>query len=179
MVKIKIGRVTGAQGLHGEIKLHHDSGDEEALRRLSFLFLHNESVAKTLCIESLRFQKRTPILKLAGINDRNAAEALAGFDVYADESESRPDEEGVWLASDLKGLEVRLVTESGAAVSGEAAAGKKRYRVRGIIDNPAHDILEIETDKGTRLLPFVDVFVREIDTKTGYIAIMPPEGWLE
>ena len=51
-------------------------------------------------------------------------------------------------------------------------------KIKGIIDNPAHDIFEIETENGVRMLPFVDVFVTEVNTEDGFITIDPPEGWL-
>ena len=167
--KILIGKISGAQGLHGEVRIYHDSGDEEALRRLSTLFLRNDKIETAHRIEGLRMQKRTPILKLSGIEDREAAEALCGKEVFALLCEARPDEEGVWLVSDLVGLEV-FNTEAGSA---------PLCRIRAVIDNPAHDILEIETPGGIRLLPFVDMFVREVDTVGGGVYIAPPEGWLE
>ena len=174
MEKIKIGRITGAQGLRGEIKLYHDSGDEAAIRRLTSLFLSPEADSAALRIESLRFHRRTPILKLSGIDDRNAAELLIGSEVYASIDDARPDEKGAWLVSDLVGLEVRI---AGSGDEGEVRAAP--WRIKNVIGNPAHDILEIETEEGLRLLPFVDAFVREIDTKTGLVIIMPPENWLE
>ena len=170
MDKIKIGRITGAQGLRGEIKLYHDSGDEAAIRRLTSLFLSPEAGSAALRIESLRLHRRTPILKLSGVNDRNAAELLAGSEVYASIDEARPTENGAWLVSDLVGLEVRIAGSEVRAAP---------WRIKNVIGNPAHDILEIETEEGVRLLPFVDAFVREIDTKTGLVIIMPPENWLE
>ena len=169
MKKIKIGRISGAQGLRGEVRLYHDSGDEEAIRRLTSLFLRKEDDETEARIEELRMHKRTPILKLEGVEGRDAAEALAGFDVYALDSEARPDEDGVWLVSDLVGLEVRA-----AAGPGEISVGT----IKSIIDNPAHDILEIDNGDYVRLLPLVDVFVKEVLPEAGYIIIIPPEGWL-
>ena len=169
MKKIKIGRISGAQGLHGEIKLFHDSGEEDAVRRLTSLFLRTGDTETAYRIEWLRIQKRTPVFKLEGIDDRNAAEALIGSNVYALEEESRPDGQDAWLVSDLIGLDVRF---GGYEESGEAVG-----KIEGIIDNPAHDILEIGIGGDIRLLPFVDVFVTEIRPDKGYIQIIPPKGW--
>ena len=171
MKKINIGRISGAQGLHGEVKLFHDSGDEDAIRRLSTLFLRNRETEEAFRIEWHRMHKRTPVFKLEGIDDRNAAESLIGRAVYTLENESRPDEDGAWLESDLVGLEVRIGSENGDG----AAIG----RIKGVIDNPAHDILEIEMDTGIRLLPFVDIFVDDVRPENGYIRIFPPPGWLD
>jgi len=167
--KIRIGKISGAQGLRGELRLYHDSGDEEALRRLTLLLLRIGASEAAYGIEGLRFQKRVPVIKLCGVEDRSAAEALCGAEVYALLSEARPKDEDSWLVSDLEGLGVFL----------DGAAGGPLGRVRSVIDNPAHDILEIETAGGILLLPFVDVFIRKVDIEGGGIYIDPPEGWLE
>ena len=166
---ILIGKITAAQGLHGEVRLFHDSGDDEALGRLSSLFLKNGEACTEYRIDWLRMHKRTPIIKLIGVDDRASAEALIEAKVYALLSESRPDEEGAWLASDLIGLRVLPDMEGGAELG----------RVKSVINNPAHDILEIETEDGAKMLPLVDVFVSEVDIEDGIIKINPPEGWLE
>ena len=171
MKKIKIGRISGAQGLHGEVKLFHDSGDEDAIKRLSTLFLSSGGEETAFRIEWYRMHKRTPVFKLEGVDDRNAAEALIDSAVYTLEEESRPVMEGAWLESDLVGLEARIGSED----DGGLAVG----RIKGIINNPAHDILEIEIDGVVRLLPFIDVFIPDARPEDGYIQIFPPAGWLD
>jgi len=114
-------------------------------------------------------RKRTPILKLWGVEDRDAAEALIDLDVFALLDESRPDEDGAWLVSDLVGLKVFGPEERTEAIG----------QVVSVISNPANDILEIEIDGVRRLLPFVDVFVPKVDVEEGGIDITPPEGWLD
>jgi len=51
--------------------------------------------------------------------------------------------------------------------------------VAGVLPNPAHDILRISLDGKAQeaLLPFVDVFVSEVDAAGRVIRITPPEGW--
>ena len=181
MKKIRIGRISGAQGLRGEVRLFHDSGDEGAIGRLTSLFLRSGGAETAFRIEWHRMQKRTPVFKLEGVDDRDAAEALVGSAVYTLEEESRPAGEGAWLESDLIGLEARIGAESndGAESEAVAAAGRIKGTVKGIIDNPAHDILQIEIDGVVRLLPFVDIFVTEVKPESGYIRIFPPSGWLD
>ena len=173
MKRIKIGRISGAQGLRGEVKIYHNSGDDKALERLTSLFLFVDGEYKQYRVEELRMHKRTPIFKLTGIDDRNTVEELIGIDVYADEEESRPVEDDSWLVTDLIGMEVRLSSDE------ENSTKPCVYRIKNIISNPAHDILEIETGSEIRMLPFIDVFVKEINTEEGFISIFPPEGWFE
>lgn len=171
MKQIKIGRIAGAQGLRGEVKLYHESGDAESLSRASSLFLCPGDAEKSDSskgaslppasyeIISLRMHGRTPILTLAGVSDRNAAEALIGSDVYVDEDEIRPTEADAFLVSDLVGISV-IDAETGAEIG----------RVKSVIDNPAHDLLEVKKNDGAGLLiPMVDVYIKEIDTARGRI----------
>jgi len=169
MEKIKIGRVTGAQGLRGEMRIFHDSGDDDALKRVSSLFLCSGGVFEEFAVEGLRMQKRTPVLKLAGVEDRTTAEAKIGAEVYALLDEAKPDEDGAWLVSDLVGLDVKIAGEGGG----------KDGKILNVISNPAHDLLEIGTGEGVLLLPFVDVFIREVDMKAGVLTIDPPAGWAD
>jgi 16S rRNA processing protein RimM len=160
--KIKIGRISGASGIRGEVKLWHDSGDSGQLMRLDSLFLCRDGgPLQEYGIDALRIRKKTPILKLPGVDDRNAAEALVGAEVWVDEERVRPTEEDAYLVSDLIGL---------AAV--DADGGAPVGHVTGIVDNPAHDILQIETEGGASfLLPMVDVFIESIDLNQGIIFI--------
>ncbi|MDR0874649.1 MAG: ribosome maturation factor RimM [Clostridiales Family XIII bacterium] len=162
MKQIKIGRIAGAAGLKGEVKLYHESGDAESLSRASTLFLCNNQALRTMVpynILSLRVHGRTPILGLSGVIDRSAAEALIGSEVYVDEDAIRPAEEDAYLVSDLIGLSVI-----------DTATGDEIGLVQGIVDNPAHDLLEVaKGGGGILLIPMADVFIKEIDLTSGRI----------
>ena len=41
------------------------------------------------------------------------------------------------------------------------------------------DLLEVRTDRGTVLVPFVETMIRELDVAGGRLVIDPPEGLLE
>ena len=162
MKKIKIGRIVGAAGLRGEVKLYHDSGDTESLSRATSLFLcdeNAETISDTYDIVSLRVHGRTPIIGFVGITDRNAAEALIGKIVFVDEDAIRPTEDDAYLVSDLISLSVLDVN-----------SGEEIGRVSGIVDNPAHDLLEVTSDdESIMLIPMADVFIKEINLSKGHI----------
>jgi 16S rRNA processing protein RimM len=161
MKPIRIGRIAGASGLRGEVKLYHESGDIESLSRAASLFLCNQEAQDLVsyAVVSLRVQGRTPILGLCGVTDRNGAEALIGSDVYVDEDAIRPTEEDAYLVSDLIGLAVV-----------DAVTGAEIGRVLGVVDNPAHDLLEVRGGDGRNLLiPMADVFIKGVDLAAGKI----------
>jgi 16S rRNA processing protein RimM len=160
---LKIGRIAGAAGLLGEVKLHHFSGEKDRLRGLSCLFVGEDE--RWYDVEALRFQKNTPIFRLTGVMDRNAAEALIGLDVKALIDELRPEEEDEFFVSDLIGAEI--LSEDGEYVG----------KLKDIISNPAHDLLVISgADAKEFLLPMIDRFVLSVDAEAGRIVVFLPAG---
>jgi len=199
--QVRIGHISGAAGLRGEVRFYHDSGDAEQLVRLvadripvSLTPAQKKAPAKApsgahtplkapvpaaapFFVENIRYSGRVPILKLPGVDDRNAAEALIGFEVFAPEDRLRPVEPDAYLVSDLIGLQVL----AGDPANEEGAdAGTVIGSVTAVIDNPAHDILEIETPDGQRvLLPMVDAYILNVDLSARRLRVRPPGGLLE
>jgi 16S rRNA processing protein RimM len=161
-IKIKIGKVIGAVGIRGEIKIFHDSGESERLADVETLWLG----ARRYAVASYRLMKKIPIFKLEGLDDRNEAEALAGAEVFVAESDVPALEEGRFYVRDLIGL---TVIDEALGVLGT---------VTEIIDNPANDILEVAPTGGAApiLIPLVDQFVIEADVVHGTIKVRIPEG---
>ncbi|HUA04222.1 MAG TPA: ribosome maturation factor RimM [Solirubrobacteraceae bacterium] len=94
---------------------------------------------------------RSPILRVASHDDREAAEALRGKDLLVPRTvapELGPDE---WWAEDLTGCSVR---------DGDRDVG----RVRGLMELPSCEVLEVERAEGGELLvPLVADAVRMVD----------------
>jgi len=177
--QVRVGHIAGAAGLRGEVRFYHDSGDAEQLARIASgripVFIapaEERGSAKALFfIESMRYSGRVPILKFSGVDDRNAAEALTGLEVRIPEDRLRPEEADTYLVSDLIGLQV--------FANDLMDAGKVVGRVAAVIDNPAHDILEIETPDGRRaLLPMVDAYILDINLSARRLTVRIPEGLL-
>jgi 16S rRNA processing protein RimM len=94
---------------------------------------------------------RSPILRVAGHDDRTAAEALRGKDLLVARTEAPelgPDE---WCAEDLAGCQVH---------DGEREVGV----VRQLLELPSCEVLEVQRSGGGELLvPLVSDAVREVD----------------
>jgi 16S rRNA processing protein RimM len=100
-----------------------------------------------------------PILRLAGHEDREAAEALRGSDLLVprDAAPALGDDE--WYAEDLEGCRV---------VDGELAVG----RVRRMLALPSCEALEVERDDAADLLvPLVRDAVRSVDVAVGVVDV--------
>jgi 16S rRNA processing protein RimM len=123
---------------------------------------------ETIAIERSRPFKRGFLVKLEGRDDRSAVEPLAGQYIWAPVSGLSPLEEGEVFYHELLGAEV--VTREGEAVG----------VVREVFETePAH-LLEVRgADGKTRLIPFSERIVRDVDVAARRIVVDPPPGLLD
>lgn len=84
-------------------------------------------------VEGSRTFKDRWILKLEGVDDRNAAEALNGVELYGEVDDAEDMlEADEWYPKDLIGLEARLVEGNGLGLPAGQVVGK----VADVIDSP-------------------------------------------
>ena len=108
------------------------------------------------------------ILKLAGISDRDGAEAVRGKELFITESDLPELPEGQYYIRDLIGMTVK---EENGEILG---------KVSDVLQNTAQDIFEVENADGRKILiPKVDQFVLEIDKAAGEIRVRLIEGMLD
>ena len=118
--------------------------------------------------------EQRPILRLEGIDSREAVEALRGADLTVNDAEAPKLGEGEWWAHELEGCEV---------FDGSMAVGT----VRRMIELPSCEALEVEPPGGAPLvlLPMVkaairsvEVAARRIEVDTAFLGLEPgaPDG---
>lgn len=163
MEKIKVGKIVNAVGLKGEVKVYNYSDSSEIYETTPQMYAGDE----LLTIENVRVQKNMVILKLQGIDDRSAAEAARGRELFITENDLPELEEGEYYVRDLIGMTVK---ENGEVLG----------KVTDVLQNTAQDVFEVERDGGRQLLiPRVDEFILDIDIKTRQIQVKLPEGLTE
>ncbi|HYM53802.1 MAG TPA: ribosome maturation factor RimM, partial [Solirubrobacteraceae bacterium] len=99
---------------------------------------------------------RRPIVRLEGVEDRAAAEALRGMELTVDSHDAPVLAEGEWWAHELEGCEV---------VDGDRRLGT----VSRLIELPSCEALEVSPELGgaALLVPMVKDAVRRIDPAEG------------
>ena len=160
---ILVGRVSGAFGIKGELRLA--AFTEEPLALLRYRRLLREDGRLVLTLTGGRAVKSDVIARAAEVESREQAEALRGVRLYVPRSALPPpeDEDEFYLA-DLVGL---------AAVSPE---GERLGRVAAVLNHGAGDILEIDPGAGrpTLLYPFTREVVPAVDVTGGRLTLIPP-----
>jgi 16S rRNA processing protein RimM len=136
---IALAAVAGAHGVKGELRLKLFTDSIDNLARHEAVYV-GESERK---LESVRAGSFGAIVRLSGISDRSAAEALRGSLVEVERSALPPLEEDEYYHADLIGLQC------------VDAEGREVGRVIAVENFGAGDLLEVETAEGKHsLIPF-------------------------
>ena len=166
---VEVGYVSAAYGIRGWIKVEPHADDASALLHARRWWLLSPPQAGLVAAEAARAEpvcvkiaqsrehSGTVVAQASGVADRNLAEALRGRRVWIRRADfpAPEDDEFYW---------VDLI---GCSVSNEQ--GELLGEVSGLIDNGAHQILQVafvqpDGKAGERLIPFVDAFLRTVDT---------------
>ena len=157
---VEVGRVIGAWGIKGGVKVKAFAADPQALFSSRRWFLQpseskpGHQVPRLLRVTSTREQGDAVVAIVQEVNDRDAAQALAGAHVYVSRASfPTPDnDEFYWV--DLIGLAVS--NKDGLALG----------MVVGLLETGPHCVLRIQpadVDADEILVPFVDAYVDKVD----------------
>ena len=164
MEKIKIGRVVNAVALRGEVKVYNYSGYKERYEELTRIIVDDKEYE----VEKVRYQQHMVILKLSGINDRNAAESLKTKDVYITEDDLLELPENTFYIRDLIGLAVE-----------DADSGKRLGKLKDVLQPSSQDVYVVELAGGGQIMiPAVSEFIKEVNLKEGVISVHLIEGMI-
>ncbi|HEY2426857.1 MAG TPA: ribosome maturation factor RimM [Pseudolabrys sp.] len=161
--RICVARIGAAHGVRGEVKLWSFTEDPAAVAQYGPL----ETQDGTRCfeIEALRAAKDHFVARIAGVNDRDAAESLRNIELYIPRARlPKIEEADTFYHADLVGLDA--VTPDGARVG----------TVHALHNFGAGDIIEIAPDGGGEplMLPFNETTVPKIDVAARQVVVVPP-----
>jgi 16S rRNA processing protein RimM len=160
--RIRVARIGAAHGVRGEVKLWSFTGDPMTVAEYGPL--ETEDGTRKFEITSLRPGKDFLVARLAGIDDRNAAETLTNLDLFVPrERLPEIEEEDTYYHADLIGL--AAVTETGKQVGTVAA----------VHNFGAGDIIEIAPANGGAplMLTFTETAVPKVDLQAKQIVVVP------
>src|SRR5690242_7621435 len=98
---VLLGAVIGAQGLKGEVKVKAFTQSPEKLA--AYGPLHTKD-GKRFRVMSVREAKDGAVVALEGVNDRNAAEALKGVELFVPRDALPKEDADEFYHADLVGL---------------------------------------------------------------------------
>ena len=148
--QIVIADIVGVYGIKGWVKIRVYFEDPATIQSLANLSVINaRGAARPVTVRSIRAQGKGWIAQLSKIDDRNAAEALRGFQITVNTNDLPTAGEGEFYWRDLTGLSVyEMKTES--------LLGEVNY----LLDTGSNDVLVIKSSEGSiddreRLIPWL------------------------
>ena len=165
---VEVGRILGAWGVKGGLKVKPFSADPQALFSSKRWYLEpneakpGQSVPALLRVRSAREQGDSVVAVCDDVDDRDAAEKLAGARVFIARSSFPTPDEGEFYWVDLIGLAVH--NREGVALGS----------VVGLIETGPHCVLRIQPadpKAGEVLVPFVDAYVDRVDREARTILV--------
>ncbi len=175
-MELVIGRVAKAHGVTGEIvvDVRTDDPDGRFVRGNSLRARASPGGAeRNYTVESVRAHGGRLLVRLAGIADRDAADALRGTLFLVDSADlppiAEPDE---YYDHQLEGLAVRTV------------AGAEVGIIAEVLHTAGGELLSVKTETGREILvPFVSAIVPTVSiadgSREGFVEIDPPVGLLD
>ena len=166
---IAIGRVVGAHGLAGELRVHLAGATPESFEHADALWLARDAEGSGAVAHALRRvasgRDGECRVALEGIENRAAAEGVRGRWLVVRAEDLTRAEPGEYYVYELVGCRV------------EDASGRALGAVRGLCGNGGADMLIVEDAEGREhLVPLVRALLRSVDVGARRIVLDPPPG---
>src|ERR1700722_8570948 len=173
-MELVVGRVVKAHGIGGELVVEIRTDDPaerfapgNTLRARRFR--DGGVQERDYVVDSAREHSGRLLVRLAGVADRDAADALRGYLFIVDSDDLPPiDEADTYYDHQLEGLRVRTID------------GREIGVVAEVLHTAGGELLAVNREQDSELLvPFVAAIVTSVSLEDGVVEIDPPEGLLE
>lgn len=163
---VVIGRLQSPHGVRGWLHFRSFTEDPGLALSLKPWFLENPTGALTpVEVEAHRSQGENFLVKLRGVDDRNAAALRTGKPVRVPLSVLPPPPPDEFYWHDLEGM---------AVVNTQ---GDDLGQVDSVFDNGAHAVLVVRADSRERLIPFVPAYIQEVDLAGRILRVDWEKDW--
>ena len=162
--RVCVGAIAGAHGVRGQVRIAAFTADPDDL--MAYGPVRDEAGSRRFEITVVGRSRGQMIARVAGIGDRDAAEALKGIRLYVDRAALPATAADEFYHADLIGLAV------------VDRAGKSLGTIGAVHDFGAGDVLEIAPAEGPSVLVrFTREAVPEVDLKGGKVVVeLPPDA---
>lgn len=165
---LEVGSVSRAHGVHGELRVSLHWTESDALQPGRELLLRGpDGSERRRVVQRVRPANRALLLKLEGVDDKDAADGLRGFSIHVSRHElpaPGPDE---FYLSDLVGATVLF---------GDRVIG----RVEDVRTHPTVDSMLIRSGEGKLLeQPLAEHWLEAVDTAAGEVRLSTLDGLIE
>jgi len=167
MKYIVIGTVTNTQGIRGELRVKTDSDfKEDRYAKGSELYINHPKERRKVTVLKHREKGDMDIVAFEEIDSIDVAEKYKGCTLEVADEDRNPLEDDEFYFDDLNGLEV--LTDN-----------KSVGTVEEVLEMPQGAMLRVRrSGKKDALIPFLKVFIEDVDLDEGKIKVKEIEGLL-
>ena len=162
--RILLGQIASAHGVRGELLVRSFTQAPEDVA--AYGALSDEAGTRQFKLKVVRVTPKGVIARIAGVDDRTAAEAMRGTQLYVDRARLPETDDEEFYLSDLVGL--RAIAPDGNEVG----------KVLAVHNFGAGDIIEVQLagSRKTEMMPFTREFVPDIDLAKGELTVLLPQS---
>ena len=140
--EINVGKISGVFGVKGWVKVFSFTDSKENILSYSPWQLKKGSETKTVAVIDGNLQGKAVVAQLDGINDRDEAASLMGWDIFIKPGQLPKAAKGEYYWSDLIGLAV------------ETNLGIQLGVVESLLETGANDVVIVKGER-ERVIPFL------------------------
>jgi len=161
-----LGKMGGAYGIRGWLKVFSSTEAAESIFDYQPWFIERAGKWQQVELESWRHHNQDLIIKVKGIDDRDAATQLTNCEITVDSAQLPELNDGDYYWKDLMGLQVVNVD------------GYEMGKVIDLMETGSNDVLVVKANLKDafgvkeRLIPFLDEqVIKKVDLATGVIEV--------
>ena len=139
---INVGKISGVFGVKGWVKVFSFTDIRENILNYSPWLLKKDSESRSVTVIDGKLQGKAVVAQLEGVNDRDQAATLMGWDIFISPDQLPKAAKGEYYWSELIGLAV------------ETTLGVQLGSVEGLLETGANDVLIVKGERG-RVIPFL------------------------
>ncbi|MFN0219847.1 MAG: ribosome maturation factor RimM [Hyphomicrobium sp.] len=158
---VLLGQIGAAHGIRGDVLIRTFTAEPASIAAYGPL---TDKVGQRLFkVNIVRVTEKGVVARIAGVTDRNGAEALRGIELYVARSRLPKPADAEYYHADLIGLDAVL------------ADGTPFGRVVAVQNFGAGDLLEIQrANADTEFIPFTNANAPDVDLERHRVTVIPP-----
>lgn len=161
---IVLGKITSVHGVRGEVKIYSFTDPIDNLLDYSHWTLKRDGEVRQMDLVSGRLQGKVLVARLKGLDDREVARELAGFEICIPRAQLPNLDDGEFYWHQLVGLKVIDMQ------------GQLFGRIDHLLETGSNDVIVVKPCPGSlddreRLLPYTEQCVQRIDLAAGEMQV--------
>lgn len=158
-----IGQIVAPHGVRGDVRIYPETDFPKRFLHMKHAYIDGKKYEVT----DARLHKNVVLMKFAGVDDRNASEALVKKLIQVPREELVPLKKGQYYVFDIIGITVYDLD------------GQVLGKVSDVLKTGSNDVYVVKDDAGKELLfAAIPDVIRSIDVDAKKMVVDPPE-WVD